>query len=125
MGLQLVVEFQVQTARVSPLAYDAIFDRKDAPTEAYRLSKRYNCRPICITFDNSELTATACDSRGAMNRFTNLWNDERGQDLIEYTLLMAFVALAAAGLFLGAGGNVKGMWVATNSQLAVANTKAS
>ena len=28
-------------------------------------------------------------------------NDERGQDLIEYTLLMAFIALAAAALFLG------------------------
>ena len=24
----------------------------------------------------------------------NLWNDDQGQDLIEYTLLMAFVALA-------------------------------
>ena len=29
-----------------------------------------------------------------------LWNDEQGQDLIEYTLLMAFVALASAALFI-------------------------
>jgi Flp pilus assembly pilin Flp len=51
--------------------------------------------------------------------------NEQGQDLIEYTLLMAFVALASAGLFLGAGGSVKGIWVTTNNQLTQANAKAS
>ena len=38
-----------------------------------------------------------------MNTLYNFWNDEQGQDLIEYTLLMAFVALASAALFIGAG----------------------
>jgi len=52
-------------------------------------------------------------------------DDEQGQDLIEYTLLMAFVALASAALFLGAGGSIKGIWTTTNSQLAAANTQAS
>ena len=51
--------------------------------------------------------------------------DEQGQDLIEYTLLLAFVALASAALFLGAGNSVKGIWSITNSQLAAANTSAS
>jgi len=51
----------------------------------------------------------------------NLWSDDSGQDLIEYTLLMAFVALASAALFLGAGGSVKGIWSTTNSQLTAAN----
>jgi Flp pilus assembly pilin Flp len=55
----------------------------------------------------------------------HFWNDEQGQDLIEYTLLMAFVALASAALFLGAGGSVKGIWSVTNSQLAAASTSAS
>jgi Flp pilus assembly pilin Flp len=55
----------------------------------------------------------------------NFWQDEQGQDLIEYTLLMAFVAIASAGLFLGAGSSVKGIWVTTNNQLAQANGKAS
>ena len=55
----------------------------------------------------------------------NFWNDERGQDLIEYTLLMAFVALASAALFLGAGGSIQGIWSTTNSQLVQANTNAS
>ena len=60
-----------------------------------------------------------------MDHIANLWYDEQGQDLIEYTLLMAFVALASAGLFLGAGGSVKGIWSASNNQLAQANAKAS
>jgi Flp pilus assembly pilin Flp len=55
----------------------------------------------------------------------NVWNDEQGQDLIEYTLLMAFVALASAALFLGAGASIKGIWTTTNSQLAAASGSAS
>jgi Flp pilus assembly pilin Flp len=51
------------------------------------------------------------------------WNDEQGQDLIEYTLLMAFVALASAALFLGAGGSISGIWSTTNSQLTAANAQ--
>jgi Flp pilus assembly pilin Flp len=55
----------------------------------------------------------------------NFWNDDQGQDLIEYTLLVAFVALASAVLFIGAGGSVAGIWNVTNSQLAAANASAS
>ena len=49
------------------------------------------------------------------------WNDEHGQDLIEYTLLMAFVALASAALFLGAGGSIQGIWTTSNQNLSQAN----
>jgi Flp pilus assembly pilin Flp len=52
------------------------------------------------------------------------WKDERGQDLIEYTLLMAFVALASAALFMGAGGKIKAIWTVANTQLTNANTAA-
>jgi Flp pilus assembly pilin Flp len=55
----------------------------------------------------------------------NFVRDEQGQDLIEYTLLLAFVCLASAALFISAGGSVSGIWTATNSQLAAANTSAS
>jgi Flp pilus assembly pilin Flp len=55
----------------------------------------------------------------------NIWQDEQGQDLIEYTLLMAFVALASAALFIGAGGSIANIWSTTNSQLAAANASAS
>jgi Flp pilus assembly pilin Flp len=57
-----------------------------------------------------------------MTFLRNLWNEEQGQDLIEYTLLMAFVALASAALFLGAGGSIKGIWTNTNLQLTAANS---
>ncbi|MGA2194766.1 MAG: Flp family type IVb pilin [Bryobacteraceae bacterium] len=60
-----------------------------------------------------------------MTFLRNLWKDEQGQDLIEYTLLMAFVALASAALFLGAGGSIKNIWTITNAQLANAATNAS
>ena len=52
-------------------------------------------------------------------------HDDRGQDLIEYTLLMAFVALASAALFIGAGGSINSIWTAANSHLASAATSAS
>jgi Flp pilus assembly pilin Flp len=55
----------------------------------------------------------------------NFIKDEQGQDLIEYTLLMAFVALASAALFIGAGSSIKGIWSSTNTQLTTANTAAS
>jgi Flp pilus assembly pilin Flp len=54
-----------------------------------------------------------------------LLSDETGQDLIEYTLLMAFVALASATLFMSVGTSIAGIWATTNSQLTAANTQAS
>ena len=51
--------------------------------------------------------------------------EDDGQDLIEYSLLMAFVALASAGLFMKAGKSVTGIWSTTNSQLVQANLTAS
>jgi Flp pilus assembly pilin Flp len=47
----------------------------------------------------------------------NFWNNEQGQDLIEYTLLMAFVALASAALFVGASQSVKSMSTLTPAEI--------
>ena len=47
----------------------------------------------------------------------NLFRDEQGQDLIEYTLLLAFVALASATLFIGTGGSVGNIWGAASTNL--------
>ncbi len=46
--------------------------------------------------------------------------DEQGQDLVEYTLLLAFVALASAALFIGAGGVIGRIWTAANTRLETA-----
>jgi len=45
------------------------------------------------------------------------WREESGQDLIEYTLLLAFIALASASLFISAGGSVSGIWQQSSNQL--------
>jgi Flp pilus assembly pilin Flp len=60
-----------------------------------------------------------------MTFLRNFWNDEQGQDLIEYTLLMAFVALASAALFIGAGKSISTIWTSTNTQLSNAAASAS
>jgi Flp pilus assembly pilin Flp len=52
-----------------------------------------------------------------MRCFVEVLRGDTGQDLIEYTLLIAFVALASAALFLGAGGSLSSIWNATNTQL--------
>lgn len=55
------------------------------------------------------------------NMLMNFVKDEQGQDLIEYTLLMAFIALASAAIFTNAGNSIKGIWSGASSQLSAAN----
>jgi Flp pilus assembly pilin Flp len=54
-----------------------------------------------------------------------LWADEDAQDLIEYTLLLAFVTLAAATLLTKAGSSVNTVWTAANTTLTNAVARAS
>ena len=51
--------------------------------------------------------------------------EEQGQDLIEYTLLMAFVCLAAAALFIPTGKAITSIWSYTNTALASAASAAT
>ena len=59
------------------------------------------------------------------NFLRNLWQDDQGQDLIEYTLLMAFVALASAALFISSGTSISKIWSTTNTQLSTAASAAA
>jgi Flp pilus assembly pilin Flp len=54
-----------------------------------------------------------------------LWQDEDGQDLIEYTLLMAFVALSSAALFTSTGSSVSKIWSSSNVALSKAAVTAA
>jgi Flp pilus assembly pilin Flp len=56
------------------------------------------------------------------NFVMNFLRQESGQDLIEYTLLMAFIALSSAAIFISAGGSVSSIWGSANSQLATASS---
>jgi Flp pilus assembly pilin Flp len=57
-------------------------------------------------------------------RQKGFWSDDNGQDLIEYTLLLAMVCLASAGLFISSGGSVSVIWGVTSSNLVAAGTAA-
>jgi Flp pilus assembly pilin Flp len=46
-----------------------------------------------------------------------LREEEDGQDLVEYSLLLAFIALAAIALLSAAGTSVTSIWTSINSGL--------
>lgn len=52
--------------------------------------------------------------------FRHFFDEDSGQDLIEYTLLIAFLALASVGLFLNSGTSVSQTWSSANSVLSAA-----
>ncbi len=61
-----------------------------------------------------------------MKNMTNsFWREQDGQDLIEYTLLLAFVALVAAAVFIGAGQSASSIWTIANNHLSNAKSAAS
>ncbi len=51
--------------------------------------------------------------------------DEQGQDIIEYTLLLAFISLAASALFLSMSTSLKAVWNNASSKLAAGATQGS
>ncbi|MBI4908517.1 MAG: hypothetical protein HY820_33165 [Acidobacteria bacterium] len=60
-----------------------------------------------------------------MRTLKTLATEQSGQDLIEYTLLLAFIALSGAAMFIGMGGTTNGIWSIVNSRLASANQAGS
>ena len=53
------------------------------------------------------------------------WQDQLGQDMVEYSLLLAFVCLASAALFIGVGKNVAAIWGYTSTTMQQAYCAAS
>ena len=47
--------------------------------------------------------------------------DEGAQDVVEYALLLAFVCLSGAAMFLSVGGLTSSMWSIVNSRMGAAN----
>ena len=54
-------------------------------------------------------------------RVIQFWRNEDGQDLVEYTLLMAFVMFTIIGLTTGFSSSIAGINNTSNSQVAAAN----
>jgi len=55
----------------------------------------------------------------AIARF--LAEEDSGQDVAEYCLITAFIALVALGIFWHVSGGLQGMWTSINSSLAAGN----
>jgi len=51
----------------------------------------------------------------------NFVRDEQAQDLVEYTLLLGFVALAAAALFIQASTSISQIWSNASVRLSQAS----
>jgi Flp pilus assembly pilin Flp len=60
-----------------------------------------------------------------MRRCKLFYRDESGQDMVEYSLLMAFVCLASAALFIGAGKTIASIWGTANTSLSQAYSAAN
>jgi Flp pilus assembly pilin Flp len=56
-----------------------------------------------------------------MDFFGNCFRDERGQDVVEYTLLLAFVVMLSAAFFYAGGGHIEMIWTTTDNNLSAAN----
>jgi Flp pilus assembly pilin Flp len=51
------------------------------------------------------------------NMMKRLWKEDEGQDLIEYTLLVTFIALAAAAIFPAVGTTINTIFTRANNCL--------
>jgi pilus assembly protein Flp/PilA len=51
------------------------------------------------------------------NLFTRFIKEEEGQDLIEYALLAAFIAVAVVAAVTSVGGTVKNIFTSVNNSL--------
>lgn len=58
-------------------------------------------------------------------RIRALWRDEDGQDLVEYSLLLAFIALAAIGLLQGASSSILHIFTTASTDMSTASTFAA
>jgi Flp pilus assembly pilin Flp len=50
-----------------------------------------------------------------------MWRQDDGQDLIEYTLLLAFIVFITAGVVSIGGDSIRGIVSKSNSQITAAN----
>ena len=60
-----------------------------------------------------------------INMIYKFWRNEEAQDLIEYTLLLAFVTLGSAALLTSASKSANTIWTNASTTLSNAATKSS
>ena len=60
-----------------------------------------------------------------MRAAADFCRDQEGQDIIEYTLLMAFIVLISMALLVGGRPGIEGIWSANTNRLAEASSAIS
>ncbi len=55
----------------------------------------------------------------------DLWHEEDGQDLVEYSLLLAFIALGAIAVLTTVKNSINTLWTTVNTKLTTANATAN
>lgn len=60
-----------------------------------------------------------------VEQLTEFWRNEEGQDLVEYSLLMTFIALAAVALLSGVKTNLSTIWTTISQKVSSGATAAS
>jgi Flp pilus assembly pilin Flp len=61
------------------------------------------------------------EGKTTVKRKRSFWSGEEGQDLVEYSLLLAFVSLAGAALYVGMATSTNTIWSIVNSRLTAAS----
>jgi Flp pilus assembly pilin Flp len=65
--------------------------------------------------------AGACPlTEGASVEKQQFWSSDSGTDMVEYTLLLAFIALACAAAMLSIGPSIDTLWSVSNRRLSSA-----
>jgi pilus assembly protein Flp/PilA len=73
-----------------------------------------------MTIRKSAISITK--ERNVKTPFKRFWCEEEGQDLVEYSLLLAFVALAAVAVLTTAKTSISTIWSSINSSLTAASS---
>jgi Flp pilus assembly pilin Flp len=60
-----------------------------------------------------------------MKMMKMFWKDEQGQDMVEYALLLGFIAMAGVASYQAISTHVKSIWSVTETQTGAAATAAT
>jgi Flp pilus assembly pilin Flp len=58
-------------------------------------------------------------------RILRFFVEQDGADLIEYTLLLAFICLVSAAFYIGVGNSTSAIWSITNARMSAAANAAA
>ena len=50
------------------------------------------------------------------------WREQAGQDIVEYSLLLAFVAIVSVAMFVDMSGSISAIWSKTDNNLQTATS---